>query len=174
MSQTSTCVTLKFFKEVQKRYLILMTWVVQAEQYPVNWEPLVFHCVVFTFPSSDWRGLFFKILLIFVPKWYPVDFLLDLSVTVFSADTISQNFYFEKQKTQNFLWQRTVKSSLTMRAWRQKLPLVNMLATEIQLSVRNEGSIYGAGTCLGLSPRRKVFSLRNNCPTMIFTVSTVY
>jgi len=61
-----------------------------------------------------------------------------------------------------------------MRVWRQKAPLANMLVTEIQLSMKIEAVVYGIGTCLGFSLNRKVFSLRNNCSTMIFTVSAVY
>lgn len=61
-----------------------------------------------------------------------------------------------------------------MRVWRQKSPLVNMLVTEIQLSMKTEALVYGIGTWLGFSLKRKVFSLRNICSTMIFTVSAVY
>lgn len=61
-----------------------------------------------------------------------------------------------------------------MRSWRQKSPLVNTLVTEIKLSMKTEALVYEIGTWLGFSLKRKVFSLRNNCSTMIFTVSAEY
>lgn len=55
-----------------------------------------------------------------------------------------------------------------MGAWRQKSPCVNVLVTEIQLSMKTEALVHGIGT---FSLNRKVFRLRNSHSTLIFTAS---